>query len=442
MNALLLCPSERPAVARLAEQAPLAVAPLLGRSLIEHWVDHLVARNVTHVTVLAHDRPSFVRNILGDGRRWGIRIEVVPVAREYSADEARTRFRADASQDSWFDPDLVVMDHLPGQPDHPLFEGYAGWFAAARAWMPRAASPGRIGLREIRPGIWAGLRLRCSASAELVAPCWIGDHVRIGPHARVGPGAVVDNQVVIGEGARVVESIVEPDTFVGDLVSIENSLARGRLLINWRTDSSVEVPDEFLLAPLAAAISTAPRPGLLGRVLAALAMLATSPFAAIVIGWSILRGDAPAQVRLGLRCQRGSRRFVMSSFAYYELTGARNWLRRWPQFWSIIRGDLTWIGNRPLRPAQAFALVNEFERLWLAAPVGLISLADAHGCPDGWSDEACAHACFYAANANRKLDWFIVSRGLLRAAMAWPIWGHRRRDATVPLQQLVPKQEI
>ena len=49
---------------------------------------------------------------------------------------------------------VVLMDHLPGRPDLPLFESYASWFAALRAWLPRALTPSRVRVSEVSPGIW------------------------------------------------------------------------------------------------------------------------------------------------------------------------------------------------------------------------------------------------------------------------------------------------
>ena len=155
---------------------------------------------------------------------------------------------------------------------------------------------------------------------------------------------------------------------------------------------------------------------------------------------SVLRGENPLVLRLGVRPQRHVRSSALRTFAYYELAGGSNWLKRWPQFWSVARGDLAWVGNRPLRPTQALGLGNDFERLWLTAPVGLVSLADANGCTDGLNDETCAHASYYAVNASVRLNWFVLSRALFRAALAWPIRWPRRKDTPVPLQELAPKQ--
>ncbi|PTX90733.1 sugar transferase [Opitutus sp. ER46] len=440
MNAILICPADRPPLGELSSRAPLVTCPLLGRTLIDLWIEALATGGAQRVLVLATDRPNRVRAHIGDGRRWGVQVEVLPTAHEYTVEEARARFSAPGTP--WAGAGITLIDHLPGQPALPLLDSYASWFAAQRAWLPAALTPGRIGVREVQPGIWAGLRAEISPRARLRAPVWIGDYVRIGADAEIGPSAILDDRVVVETGARVVESIVGPDTFVGRFVSIERSLAHGSLLVNWHTQSSVEVPDPILLADLRTRPVNRLRPTFLGRALAAAALVITVPAAIGVVGLSLLRGEAPWQLRLGLRSQPAGRRSLHDTFAYYELTGAQNWLRRWPQFWNVVRGDMCWIGNRPLRPTQALALANDFERLWLTAPVGMISLADAQGCPDGVSEESIAHASYYAVHAGAAINTSILTRALLRAAMVWPVRGQRRKEAPVALQDLATRQEL
>src|SRR5581483_5261079 len=200
-------------------------------------------------------------------------------------------------------------------------------------------------------------------SARLTAPCWIGDDVLIGAGAKIGPQAIVDDRVVIETGALVRHSAIAPETFVGRLVAVENSLAAGSTLLNWKTESVLRVPDAFLLGPLDRRRFQVRTTGPLGRIAALVALAATAPIAIAVMAVAILRGESPLRLRLGVRPQRNVNERTQETFAYYELTGAGNWLRRWPQFWSVARGDLRWVGNRPLRPTQAFNLVNDFERL-------------------------------------------------------------------------------
>src|SRR5947207_3108663 len=53
MKALLICPSERPGVAELAEAAPLSNIPLLGATLLEYWLTYLAGNGCKHARELA-----------------------------------------------------------------------------------------------------------------------------------------------------------------------------------------------------------------------------------------------------------------------------------------------------------------------------------------------------------------------------------------------------
>ena len=56
MNALLICPSDRPQVSGLAEFEPLCAVALAGRSLLEYWLTILALERVKHVLVVTDDR--------------------------------------------------------------------------------------------------------------------------------------------------------------------------------------------------------------------------------------------------------------------------------------------------------------------------------------------------------------------------------------------------
>jgi hypothetical protein len=278
MKTVLICPAFRPAVAQLAEAVPLAIVPILGENLANYWLEHVAALGARQVIVIAADRPELVRAAVGDGRRWGVHIEFVGAHAEIAATEAAARYRA-GQTDGWLPAPhaVVVMDHLPGCAELPLFDSYAGWFRALHAWMPRALTPARVRVSELRPGVWVGSGARIAPAAELRGPCWIGEGVTIGAGAVIGPGAIIEERAVIGAGGRVAHSVVGPDTFVGRLTCIADSIAVGSLLINWRNDSVLRVPDSFLLCSLVDMPSLVPNTGA-ARALAALVRLAGKPW--------------------------------------------------------------------------------------------------------------------------------------------------------------------
>lgn len=248
MKALLICPDERASVAALAECVPLANLTILGKTLVEYWLEYLAGLGAQEVLVLAADRPEQVRAEVGDGARWGLRVIVKPDKREPTLEEARARHQANGSA-TWLPAphDVILMDHLPTLPQLPLFTSYADWFAAAQALMPRASTPDRIGVRELKPGVWVGLNAHVARGAELISPCWVGERAWIEAGATIGPNAVLEREVFIARGAEVSHSVIGPETLVGRFTEIRNSIAWGSTLINWQRDSCLKVPDEFLL---------------------------------------------------------------------------------------------------------------------------------------------------------------------------------------------------
>ncbi len=414
-KAVVICPDRRGGVAALARRTSLALVPVLGPSVLSQTLTDLARRGAREIVVLASDRPDEIRGAVGGGERWGLRIEVRAEASEISVEEARRRHRPE-SDPGWLPEgrDVVRADRLPDEPDHPLFESYEGFWAAARRRL-LCDHAGRVGAKEIQPGIWMGLRSRVHPTARLLAPCWIGEGAWVRARATVGPHAVVEDGAVVDEDAEVAESWIGPRTYVGAMTEVRTSLACGNSLANWRTGSVAEIVDAFLLGDLASRRMGAGGSPWYARGLAMLAAAVTSP---VVLGAWLGRGRSgqPLFLRQAAMVPAGPGLGPpWRELAYAELNGVRGWARRWPQLWSIVRGDFTWVGNRPLHREQAEQLQAEFEQLWLSAPIGLLSLADAHGCGDVFDDETRAHASFYAARASRRLDLEVLRRVVFRA---------------------------
>jgi hypothetical protein len=414
MKALLICPAERPNVRFLAQPKPLASLPIFGKALVVYWLEHLVTLGAKEVRILAADRPEQIRSLVGDGSRWGLQIEVSPELRELTPAEARVKYRqGDRSEWLAASDDISLMSHFPGLPEHPLFNSYGNWFNALRALMPRVAPANQLGAKEVKPGVWVGLRARVSPSAELRAPCWIGANAIVGPHSIIGPMAVLEDRVMVEPAVEITNSTISPETFVGELTEVRDSLANGNILINWRTTSCVRVPDSFLMCSLGERNARLRPSNWLGRAAALFIMLFTLPIALVPFLRAKIRNQPSLRSFIAVRPQLTDTPSPTETMVYYELANCKGWLRVWPQMWNIVKGDFAWVGNRPLSPGEVGELSNDFERLWLAAPIGLVSLADAEGAAGSFSDETRACASFYAVQANWRLDMSIIVRAVL-----------------------------
>lgn len=258
MKTILICPNQASGIPALADARPTATLPFLGESFLCYWLEYLAGRKVTEVRLITSDEADLVQRALGNGSRWGIHLEIFHEVRELDTAEARKRYRPIYETD-WLPEDVIAADHLPGLTDHKLFTNYAHWFKGLSLWLPFVCQTKRIGLREIQPGIWAGRRTRIGSNVQLRAPCWLGDNVRVGKNAVIGPFAFLEERVVIDQAAEISDSWVGPDTFVGALTRLNESLGWGSLLINWKNGSSTTVPDSFLMSSLVAEQRGEPR---------------------------------------------------------------------------------------------------------------------------------------------------------------------------------------
>ncbi|MBX3745639.1 MAG: sugar transferase [Verrucomicrobiae bacterium] len=408
MRALVICPADRSALAFLGRDRPLALVPILGNSLLDVWLTELASRGARDVRILATDRPEQIRAEVGRGERWGLRVEVVPEPAELTPEDALRKHRP-LGDTHWLPApfDAIPLDHLPGS--SPGWDGPKAWYGALRDLLAQGGIQ-RLGAREWSPGIWVHVRARIAPTARLEAPCWIGAHAWIGARCLVGPGTVIEEGAYLDEGVEVADSFIGPGTYLGAMTEVRQSLAWGRGLCKWTTGSCTEVTDDFLMGSVGDRASHGRRASWTGRALALAALALTAPWLAWA-WWRRPRGQ-PFLTRLQAVRAPSHHPDLMETLEYRELNGIQGLARRWPQLWNIVRGDFAWVGNRPLTRDQARTLHDDFERLWLAVRPGLISLADAEGCPDPFGDEARAHASFYSVQHSFRTDLQILLRTL------------------------------
>jgi UDP-3-O-[3-hydroxymyristoyl] glucosamine N-acyltransferase len=246
MNAILICPSTRPGVEHLSSYTPLAAIPLLGESLVEYWLSHLAMSGASEVQILANDRPQHIAAIVGNGARWGLKADVIAESRELTLAQAQIKYAREITSGTH---EIAVLDHFPGS-IQSLFTSYADLFSGLFEWLPNARMPDRIGLKEVKTGVWVGLQTRISPTAQIHPPCWIGQNVYIGTGAVIGPMAVIEDRSFVEANAQVIGSLVGPDTYVGQDTVIQDAFALGNMLINWKSNLFTHVVDAFILSAL------------------------------------------------------------------------------------------------------------------------------------------------------------------------------------------------
>ncbi len=249
MNALLICPSEQKQIPFLALAKPIAAVPLLGQSLLEYWLSHLARMAVKRVLILASDRTAQIAALVQDGSRWGLEVAVRPTTVELTPAEALLKWAPElgAAPEKTL---VTLLDHFPGSAEPRLSGAATEFFDALTAWMPNAVTPDRVGMHEVRAGVWTGAHSSISPDAHLEPPCWIGQHVMVGPGAVIGPQTIVEDGSFVEAFAEVSSSWIGEETLVGELTRIHGSLVWGNRLLDRKTGLVSVIPDRFVLSAL------------------------------------------------------------------------------------------------------------------------------------------------------------------------------------------------
>jgi NDP-sugar pyrophosphorylase family protein len=225
---------------------------------------------------------------------------------------------------------------------------------------------------EIEPGIRVCRGARIHPDARLSAPVLVGRHAVIDRGALVA-GTVVGDDVIVDPGSGIRDSLILPRTHVGGGLRLERAVVSPEGVGRAQPTTWVDVRDPRILGDTYA-------PGgvgggrMLGRILAALVVGLTAPV------WLPALVALAIETRGRLFCTRRivgarGREAALRSLAVRGRCGrtvSRLGWKRLPYLWSVLRGDLHWVGTTPRTPQEIRALRARGEPE--PAPPGLVTL--------------------------------------------------------------------
>jgi lipopolysaccharide/colanic/teichoic acid biosynthesis glycosyltransferase len=104
-----------------------------------------------------------------------------------------------------------------------------------------------------------------------------------------------------------------------------------------------------------------------------------------------------------------------------------------PQLWNVVRGDMSLVGPRPVRPAFFLELIEQMPAYWqrLAVRPGLTGLAQLRKTRETSWEEKMAHDLEYIADCSLSLYLQILAT-TVAAWLAHPVWRAYHRELRVP----------
>jgi NDP-sugar pyrophosphorylase family protein len=308
MKAVLFAIRVAPKLWPLTRNGGAALLPIAGKPLIIHTIESLAMARITDVVVVM--RVGFgdeVRCELGDGARWGMRFNYLATDGIESPAQAMSRLGTWADEEL-----LVVRGEVLRTPmiaellaraatvDAPAIGATIGGTSAGVTLLRPGAvnhsialwdssdSPGawpaerstiafpgaRLALidswadlyeancdaiagrftglmipgRQPIPGVTTGRKTKLPVSAIKATPVFAGSRCHVAANAELMSGVILGDNVMIDRRATLRSALVTANTYVGELVEVNNAIVDGATLIHLDTGVVTEVTDAFLLA--------------------------------------------------------------------------------------------------------------------------------------------------------------------------------------------------
>lgn len=231
---------------------PALLMPVLGKPWIFHVIEAWVGRGAREIALAGAAGADALLAAIGDGTRWGVRVAPEPwdlCWRGHCANEGPLAGCHYASAH-----ELPVDDG-----GCPLRLGSpAGYLALDH---PRTLLRARALLIEgqaVEPGVVIARNVAIHPTARIVPPVYLGANVRIGRGAVIGPDAAIHAGCLVSAEARVARASVQPGTYIGDDLALEDAIARPGWLLDLETGAGVRIADDFILGAMDARLGILP----------------------------------------------------------------------------------------------------------------------------------------------------------------------------------------
>ncbi|MCX7109788.1 MAG: NDP-sugar synthase [Proteobacteria bacterium] len=461
----------------LTDRTCTALLPVAGKSILEHNLDMLANAGIKRVVVVIGSFADQIRTYFEYGQRWGMEFEYWGTRGE----EEPQAVLAQLPKGPDYDQLLIIRGDMLRTPCvaeflqraatcegpvlHGVFHGQALGISLCRAgqadlsplhWpalmqgLPVAAetfielaeakayrleslaayhqanldaAAGRIpGLlipgRQTALGLTQGRNSKVSSRCLKLGVAFVGSGSEVHPTAELSHEVVISDQVIVDRYAKLSDTVILPNTYVGELVNLSKSIAWGNVLIRVDIDTHVRITDAFLLADLRQTTlgnSLSPLLNRLGGLLLLLLSLPLWPLAALAANHEKTSGKLFRSRQL-----RGNRINLTefgerhrAEFTAWEWSTTRPLFRALPRILALLSGDLRLVGVEPVTSEQALQRTEEWERCADGAPAGLIGPAQLRYTDKTPEEERLLADAYYVGQHDRWKNWLYLWEGIL-----------------------------
>ena len=218
--------------------------PVAGKTWGEHLLDYCHGLGATAVRILdwTYDERLLSQH-LGQGERWGFRLEYVGARIMASPEEAKRQSRAFIGDD----PDVRVIwgGVFPYKGELVPLDSLEAWYRMNFTVLDDPADRTLPGY-SAEKGVFIGENVAIRTHAEVTGPVVLGDNVLIEKAARLLGEVIVGRGAYVEAGCVLRRTIVCSRTYLGRNTSFEGKVVNGRRIIDPLTGVFVDLEEESL----------------------------------------------------------------------------------------------------------------------------------------------------------------------------------------------------
>jgi lipopolysaccharide/colanic/teichoic acid biosynthesis glycosyltransferase len=227
-------------------------------------------------------------------------------------------------------------------------------------------------------------------------------------------GVVIGDRVVIDRQARVDQSVILENSYIGSHTEVVRSIVRKNGLINVDRGIAVTVTDPIILADLAEVIPEDRKERLIDLATASVLCVVFSPVLLLMFLLDLLISP----LRLISRDRRYGNRevptlsgaYIKKPFNLLQFRFGPRIVRKLPGLVNVLRGDLAIVGAQPLSDEDLAEITDKWQELRQDNTRGLFHIWETEGDADTSFEEKLVMENFYAATRSWKEDLNILSK--------------------------------
>ncbi|MBM4200533.1 MAG: NDP-sugar synthase [Gammaproteobacteria bacterium] len=469
----------------LTDRYPVALLPIAAKPLLVHCIEDVGMAGLRDLTLVVSEHADLIRREIGNGARWGLRIDYLSSRGEETPLDLLRRLNlpvhqsrlvlrgdllrapclkgfldaqpAESTRAAWleFSDARAGAVHLPpGCPDVAVAR--LAWQAGEAGTIPPVSGTGaapevyhsaiadlasyhranldaacgrvpglRLPGRQVAVGLNVGRHSKVSPRSLRQGVALIGSDTRVDARAKLHGEVVISDEVLVDQDADIQDSVILPNTYIGQLVDIRNAIVCGADILRIDTGAQLHVNDTFLVADLDRHGNADYLMRPLNRLTGVVLLTASLPLWPIAAGLALLQQPRQPVVRHRLRGNRielnefGIRQ--RRTFTAFEWHCRPPVLRHLPRLLAVISGDLRLVGALPVSEADAAERIEPWQREADRAPAGLIGPSQLLLPQDALEEEIILSDALYAGRRSLRhnLSYLGLALRKLFGRSAW-----------------------